>query len=328
MYILLIIFSLSAILSRLNTSNYFIDILSQLSFQILLGGIVLFLILTLLKKPKMSFISMILCLLLATDILIPCKNCKSSFKKNTEDLKKIRLMTFNTSYSPTDSSLPEWFVDLERFLIQNKNVEIKNDKSLDSLKKLVLIENPDLVQFQEVTSEFEKKIKIMEANFPYKHIVKYKFPGIANSIILSKYPLEKDDDNSSLVKIIMDDTKVNIMSVHLYSTLNQKRYDIAGEQTKMITNAAKNIKGDLIIVGDLNMTPVSKRYVDFLRESNLYTDVSFSNPTFTWPSFLPYYLGIQIDHILFSENVKMVRKKTTETLGSDHRPLVVDLIFM
>ena len=58
-------------------------------------------------------------------------------------------------------------------------------------------------------------------------------------------------------------------------------------------------------MGDLNMTATSKRFTDFLNEINLYTYISHKHTTFTWPRFIPKFLGIQIDHILFSENLKM-----------------------
>ena len=80
-------------------------------------------------------------------------------------------------------------------------------------------------------------------------------------------------------------------------------------------------------MGDLNMTPASKRFTNFLKETNLYTYTSYKNPTFTWPTFLPGYFGIQVDHVLFSKNFKMIRKKTIDYFESDHRPLIVDLAF-
>ena len=75
------------------------------------------------------------------------------------------------------------------------------------------------------------------------------------------------------------------------------------------------------------MTNISRRFVTFLEETNLYTYTTYINPTFTWPAYLPKYFGIQIDHVLFSENIKMLNKKAVGHLGSDHRALIVDLVF-
>ena len=88
-----------------------------------------------------------------------------------------------------------------------------------------------------------------------------------------------------------------------------------------------NTNQNLILMGDLNMTVTSKRFINFLKETNLHTYVSYKNPTSTWPAFLPSYIGIQIDHVLFSKNFKVIRKKINNHFGSDHRPLIVDLAF-
>jgi endonuclease/exonuclease/phosphatase (EEP) superfamily protein YafD len=120
---------------------------------------------------------------------------------------------------------------------------------------------------------------------------------------------------------------LNILSVHLYSGFNKYRFNLANKQIETLKNLIKNINQNLIVIGDLNMTNVSKRFINFLEETNVYTYTSYIRPTFTWPAYLPGYFGIQIDHVLFSENIKMVKKKTAGHLGSDHRALIVDLIF-
>ena len=96
---------------------------------------------------------------------------------------------------------------------------------------------------------------------------------------------------------------------------------------KYLKTLIDNTNQNLILMGDLNMTTTSKRFTNFLKETNLYTYTSYKHPTFTFPAYLPGFLGIQIDHVLFSKNFKVVGKKTTNHFGSDHRPLIVDLAF-
>ena len=329
MYSLFIIFLLSYILSRLNTENFFIDIFNQLSFQILIGGIILFLILLFIRKFKTSIACILICLILAVEILPNCKNCNSYVKMNPQNDTKIRLMTFNTSYA-VDSTLPNWFISLEEFLIKNKNLKSEDTENLEILRNLILTENPDIVQFEETTSEFRDKIEYFESIFPYRYIVKYEYPNIADSVILSRYPFKKNNstDNDPVIStIIIKEAELNILSVHLYSGINQTRFNIANKQIETIKNQIKDQNQNLIVIGDFNMTPISRRFINFLEEANLYTYTSFLNHTSTWPAFLPNYLGIQIDHVLFSENFKVIKKKTIKNLGSDHRALIVDLVF-
>ena len=73
------------------------------------------------------------------------------------------------------------------------------------------------------------------------------------------------------------------------------------------------------------MTSTSRRYIDFIKETNLFTYSSFKNITSTWPSFLPNLLGIQIDHIIFSEKFKLKQKKILKNFSSDHRPIIFEL---
>ena len=104
-------------------------------------------------------------------------------------------------------------------------------------------------------------------------------------------------------------------------------FNLAIEGMRSLKSLVGNINQNLILMGDLNMTTTSKRFTNFLKDVNLYTYVSYKHPTSTWPAFMPNYLGIQIDHVLFSKNFKMIGKKTTNHFGSDHRALIVDLAF-
>ena len=320
---------LSYVLGRLDTANYFIDIFDQLSFQVLLGGIILFFNLIFSKKLKTSVACILICFLLAADILPACKNCNALLKNKTQNDNKIRLMTFNTAYE-SDHNLPKWYLNLEKLLIKNKSSNLNDIKNLDTLRKVILFENPDIVHFLEVTPEFKNKIKSFESIFPYSYLIQYNFPNLADSIFISKYPFKKNNDtknHSDIAKIIINETELNFLSVHLYSALNQDRFMTVEKQIQIIKNLIENNNQNLILIGDFNMTPVSKRFINFLEDTNLYTYTSFIHPTSTWPALLPNYLGIQIDHVLFSENFKMIMKKTTKNLGSDHRALIVDLIF-
>ncbi len=71
---------------------------------------------------------------------------------------------------------------------------------------------------------------------------------------------------------------------------------------------------------DKHKSPISKIHIYILYSS-------YKNITSTWPTFMPNFLGIQIDHILFSNNFKMVDKKTSNSFGSVHRPLIVELSY-
>ena len=72
--------------------------------------------------------------------------------------------------------------------------------------------------------------------------------------------------------------------------------------------------------------PLCLRETNFLKEANLFTHSSIIKPSFTWPSFLPNFMGIQIDHILFSKNFKIMNIEVLNHFSSDHRALFSTLV--
>ena len=133
--LLFLIFLISVFLSRLNSKIFIIDIFGQLSFQVLIFGILLFFILIMMKKFKISIICIIIRILLSADILNSCNRCDAYIENRSENYNKIRLMTFNTG--------------------------LIND--LNNTYNYILIEKPDIVQFQETSTEFRTKLKSLQS---------------------------------------------------------------------------------------------------------------------------------------------------------------------
>ena len=323
--LLLFFFLVVCIFSRQNSQFYLVDIAGQLGFQIIIGGILLSFTLLILKRLFASLICILICILFIVDILTSCNQCSEFLEDKSQNYNKIRLMTFNTGLS----------------------------NNFKNIHELILLEQPEVIQFQEVSPKMQDKLKSLKSLFPYntgldKPLIYF------SSVVLSKYPLENIKVvNNYIVKtnVILDETELTIIGTHLPAPLTPRlvnlyydlklkftnvtrtlppsmaNLDVAIKQMQNLKTLADNTNQNLIIMGDLNMTTTSKRFTNFLKDTSLYTYVSYKRPTFTWPAFVPSFLGIQIDHVLFSRNFKMIGKKTTNNFGSDHRPLIVDLAF-
>ena len=134
-------------------------------------------------------------------------------------------------------------------------------------------------------------------------------------------------NHAIIASLVVDNSEITVIGIHLDNQINQTGFKFAIKQMNYLKALVGNTNQNLVLMGDLNMTSVSKRFTNFLKDTNLYTYVSYKHPTFTWPAFVPSFLGIQIDHVLFSKNFRMIGKKTTNHFGSDHRPLIVDLSY-
>jgi len=302
--VLFFFFLIACFFSRLDLQIFFIDIFSHLGFQILIGGILLFFILLFLKRFWASVICIFVCIVFAADILSSCNHCNAVLKNGSQIRNKLRLISFNISYENS----------IENF---------------ENMREMILLEKPDIVQFQEISPQMQDKIKTLRSIFPYSAGLN-KPKGPFDSLILSKHPLTNTkvgDNHVVITNLILNEAKISIVGIHLFTGESKKNFNNALQQISYLKTIVSNTNKNLILLGDLNMSSTSKRFAKFLKETNLYTYTSYKNITSTWPAFMPNLLGIQIDHILFSNNFKMVDKKTSNSFGSDHRPLIVELSY-
>ena len=82
---------------------------------------------------------------------------------------------------------------------------------------------------------------------------------------------------------------------------------------------------DVIIVGDFNVTPWSNRFTKLLADGQLNDSLRGYGLQNTWPSTIPSFLRLPIDHALYSDGWATVARSTTAVSGSDHMVLRVSL---
>lgn len=314
---LIYFFILSCVLSRLSFNFYFFDILSQLGFQIFIGGFFLTIILLFLKRYKVAIIYLVINLIFLSDILYSCKNCNAIAEKDLKIKNYLKILIFNVEYSNS----------------------IENFKEIE---KMIILENPDIIYLTEIYGSLNEEVKKLKKQYVY-NLNLDKENVIFNTVIFSKYPLKSKRDLAHdvvVATVIKNNKQFNLISVHFVPIANKLRAEIANGQMAAAKDYIKNNKGDYILLGDLNMTLTSKRFTNFLNETNLYTYVSLIKPTSTWPAKIqrfaheyvlienfPNILGIQIDHVLYSGKFKLIDKKITNNYGSDHRGLLVNLAY-
>lgn len=315
---LIFFFILSCIISRANLNFYFFDILSQLGFQIFIGGFFLIIILLFLKRYKAAIICLIINFIFFFDILYSCKNCNAVADKDLKNKNNLKILIFNLEYSNS----------IENF---------------EKIRKMIILEDPDIIQLAETFGRLNGEVKKLKKQYPHTlNLDKQK--DIFDTVVFSKYPFknQKDlTDNIVTATVIKNSKQFNLISVHFVPIANKLHKEIANRQMAAAKDYIKINKGDYILIGDLNMTMTSKRFTNFLNETNLYTYISLVKPTSTWPAkmqlrFAPEYvlienfpnvLGIQIDHVLYSSKFKLIDKKITNSYGSDHRGLIVNLTY-
>lgn len=96
------------------------------------------------------------------------------------------------------------------------------------------------------------------------------------------------------------------------------------EHLKLMAADIATRKGRIVLIGDLNVTPWSPYYQDFVDETHLLNARKGFGLQPSWPTVLPP-LMIPIDQFLYSKGMNIRECHTGSRTGSDHLPLVVEL---
>ena len=217
------------------------------------------------------------------------------------------------------------------------NVEWKN-RQKDSVLRFVRETRPDLVVIQEAVPGWHATVERLASQFPY--IAPANWRREPQNILLSKFPVLSarvqhpgpSYSNYLQARLRVGGKTVTVLAIHPPTPLNQALTAIHRSHFAAYRAAVGRAPGPVIIAGDFNLTPWSPRFRTFLARTKL----SIADPGLAWPRTFPartrYNVsdrllpGIPIDHILVSRHFAVKHVRRGPFVGSDHYPLVADLV--
>jgi endonuclease/exonuclease/phosphatase (EEP) superfamily protein YafD len=217
-----------------------------------------------------------------------------------------------------------------RFTVVTVNLQYSNGEKRRFLDWLA--SHPaDLVVVQEVTAAWALDLDRLPA-YPYRLLLPREDAyGIG---VLSHWPLGpvelKDLAGDGLPSIAgraqISGHPIRYLALHTSWPVTP---GLARSRDRALGTAARFVAaevGPAVVLGDLNTTPWSPTYSDFLRTSGMYDASSGSGWQPTWlAGFWP--LALRIDQVFVSPGVCVDGTYTGPAIGSDHRPLVARLRF-
>lgn len=198
-------------------------------------------------------------------------------------------------------------------------------------------ENPDVAIFLEVTDAWAEKLELLQQDYSYWVI--HQDPQIAfgkninlGIAVYSKIPLK----NTSIqdlgggrktvsTQVEIQGKTLSILATHPTWGIGTYKFNLRNKQLSEIASYVASQKSSIVVIGDLNITMWSPYYKELIRNSRLYNARTGFGMIPTWPSFIPL-LSIPIDHCLVSQDIRVVKIKSGKNIGSDHLPLITDLI--
>jgi len=207
------------------------------------------------------------------------------------------------------------------------NVNYKN-QAYNKVEQFIRSADGDFVILLEVNEALLWNLKPLFEHYRYNKLRLGMHGGIA---LFSRIPFEYAGIrtlggvglSTVIARFDLGGESLTLMGTHTYSPASRWRAATRNQQLVEMAKFISNQQGSIILLGDLNTTPWSPYFRDFLRRTGLRDSRSGFGLQPTWPTrFFPVW--IPIDHGLVSSNVKVHKRKVGPDIGSDHYPVVID----
>nr|WP_312295937.1 endonuclease/exonuclease/phosphatase family protein [Brevundimonas diminuta] len=152
--------------------------------------------------------------------------------------------------------------------------------------------------------------------------------GAARSVIASRLPLHRvrDADGQGLAALVAQaETSlgpVSLIAVHMTRPWPFQHPYGQISQAQRLAGLRAGLEGPVVVAGDFNSVSSGRIGRQIKAETGL--TPAPARPG-TWPSALPAFLGITIDHVWRSPDLALVERRLGQKTGSDHRPVIVRL---
>lgn len=217
-------------------------------------------------------------------------------------------------------------------------------------------ENPDILLLQEVV--WRRQIKRWtDRSLPIGSAGQHGFPEfyhvgqLGEHAVYSKLPILSIDErviegtlhegardfyspDRLLMHLTLDtgEKPLNLVVVHSDSPRSKVRWinkqNYFDEVDTVLSEIRSKNDSDIVVMGDWNSSPWSKRFQKTLSDNDLktaYPDGWPQNTRFFYDYRLQKILGATVDHIAVSDDVKFIDISLGSHIGSDHLPLIAEI---
>lgn len=240
-------------------------------------------------------------------------------------------------YIPHTEAGSEFGKPLHVFLL---NVHQRNKNYAEAIS-LVREENPDVAVLDEVNEGWIEQLNSLKDILPYS--VEQVNPSSLGITIYSKLPLKNvsvdffgtKDSPTILSNLNIDGQVISLIAAHPLPPFKPAFFQSRNKQLEEMGKYVKQMEYPALIVGDLNITMWSPYYKKFIRQTELRNARQGFGILPSWPAnssvsrvpgTIAPLVSIPIDHYLISPEIKVSKIKIGRNVGSDHLPVIADLV--
>lgn len=204
-----------------------------------------------------------------------------------------------------------------------------DNKNVQTLFDLIDKESPDMIALAEVNSDWKRSLDSLKKSYPY-HFVEAREDnfGIA---LYARTPLaetqtlrcEPNGVPTLQTEIMLEGRAFCLIATHPVPPVGSRYTQSRNRQLAWLSLLVKQMNRPTVVVGDLNTTPWNHAFKSLVQTARLNRPAGVFP---TWPANFPL-LAIPLDHCLVTSEICVAQKRIDTNLGSDHKPLIVDLVW-
>lgn len=211
--------------------------------------------------------------------------------------------------------------------LMNANVRASNGEH-GRLLELIDAESPDVIFLQEVTPEWLASLQSIQEDYPYGYAEpRHDNFGIA---MFSRIPLDSVTHVDSpplgyptiVATLEVGGEMLTLINTHPTIPLTRSGFEARNAQLRSVAEIAKRENGAVILSGDLNTSMWSPAYAELEDATGLENARRGAGILPTWPTFMPFAM-IPIDHVLVSNDIRIIGIERGRRSGSDHLSLLI-----
>jgi endonuclease/exonuclease/phosphatase (EEP) superfamily protein YafD len=215
-----------------------------------------------------------------------------------------------------------------RLLLANVHV---HNRDHQRFLQLVRDTSPDVIVVLELNDAWGRALDTLAAEYPQRVTQPREDSfGIA---LLSRLPadgIEVRELGPAEVPSILahidcgDNIGFQLVGTHPLPPIGAEYAALRNDQLYDVGQLVRTLPRPTVLAGDLNATSWSPFFRDLVADSGLRDSRNGLGIQPSWPS-RSTMIGIPIDHVLVSPEITVERRAVGTDIGSDHRPVIIDL---
>lgn len=212
---------------------------------------------------------------------------------------------------------------------------LTSNRQHDRIIRDLTATDADVLVILELSSSLDQRLR-REFHKSYPHVISEpQDDGNFGIGLFSRYPIQDarifDLTNPTVASVeadvIFGEHPIRIIGTHPVPPISAAYFERRNRQLQKLADRIRTQRlarpeVPILVVGDLNLSPWSPIFRDFLTRSELLDSGAGQGLTPTWYRFPAFPFGLVLDHALVSSDLVCTARRILPGLGSDHRPVL------